>query len=401
MELLISQSNIDRLKGQLIPSSQDMIFKPNVDEITDTLNSIFPTKQCLETVYTQNTDKLFFGIMVLPMICDIDGPNIVLSNKTYSSLKRYKVEIDSKLFNIGLAADEIIAYLIYEITNLMFYIDVHVDELRMVIDSYMAQTDDRIELNNYMRCSSVMAFAIESGLHQLSTALNQDVDALISNEIVNQNNLFDSLIDGLKKIRSSVYGIGSTIHEPNLMQLKWAFELYKDVYHLGPMGIETLKDSKTHTGSKLLKDEVDKVIRSLERTDNYTIEEGAKLFKKVEESGLFKELITEAKSNGFISNLKRGGLRSIEDDLYEFTIRVKNADTEEDAYYALRQINSRINLLEEYLTINEEQLSDTELNHWRSVANQYRSLRTSLSNKKIVHQKSYGLFYDYDQLDNL
>lgn len=401
MELLISSANMDRLKGQLIPSSQDMIFRPNVDDITDTLNSIFPTKQCLETVYTLNTDKLFFGIMVLPIICDIDGPNIVFSNKTYSKISRYKVEIDSRLFNIGLTADEIVAYLIFEITNLMFYIDTHIEELRTVIDQYMAKTDDHIELNNYMRCSSIMAFAIESGLHQLATALHQDTNVLISNEIINNNDLFDPLIDGLKKIRSSVYGIGSTLQEPNLMQLRWAFELYKDVYHQGPLAIETLKDSKSHTGSKLLKDEVDKVIKSLERTDNYAIEEGAKLFKRVEESGLFNECITEAKGNGLINNLKRGGLRSIEDDLYEFTIRVKNADTEEEAYYALRQINSRINLLEEYLAVNQESLTEAELDHWRSVSNQYRSLRASLANKKIVHQKSYGLFFDYDQLDNL
>ena len=80
-----------------------------------------------------------------------------------------------------------------------------------------------------------------------------------------------------------------------------------------------------------------------------------------------------------------------------FNLRVNNADTEDDAYYALQQINSRLGTLEDYIRYSK--LDDAEYDHWMSVANDYRSLRKRLADKKVLDRKQYGLFYDYDALD--
>ena len=81
-------------------------------------------------------------------------------------------------------------------------------------------------------------------------------------------------------------------------------------------------------------------------------------------------------------------------------MRIKNCETEEDALYILRGINTRLSILEDYLN-NTPDLSDTERKRWELVATKYRELREQLAKKKIVNKKQYGLFFDYDQLDQL
>ena len=97
-------------------------------------------------------------------------------------------------------------------------------------------------------------------------------------------------------------------------------------------------------------------------------------------------------------NLKKNGLRGIENELYEYTMKVKNCTTAEDAYMIMRAINSRLGILEDYL-LNDD-MSDYDRKHWEYVAQQYRDLRAKLANKKFK-EKQYGLFFDYSKLDKL
>jgi hypothetical protein len=355
--------------------------------IRDTLNKIFPTKTCVDVMYTENTDKMFFGIMINPTLTPNDLVDILFSDKEME-INRYMLEIDSKLFSAGLEASEISAYLLHEVSSLVLGPG-PINEVRSIIDLYIANEDEAISIKDSVNYSQILIFAIKDALIKItSSTYKEDVDDILSNEFINSANLRDSLMSALIKARSSVFGIGSTVKDPNLVLIKWAFNLYRDVKHNGPSAIETLKEAMGFTGSKLLKAETDRTIKSLQRINTDVMIESARIMR-------------EAKSGGSLfGNIKKNGLRAIEDDLYEYTIRVKNAETEEDAYYALRQINSRINLLEDYI-YNTEGLSEAEIKKWREVALRYRDLREQLSRKKIVDKRQYGLFFNYDALDEL
>ena len=103
------------------------------------------------------------------------------------------------------------------------------------------------------------------------------------------------------------------------------------------------------------------------------------------------------KKNSLFRRLRINGLRSIEDDLYEYRVRAKNAKTEDEAMYTLRQINTRLAILDDY--IKYEDLDDSERERYIDVMNQFRDIREYLSTKKIYNRKNYGIWYDYDQLD--
>ena len=144
---------------------------------------------------------------------------------------------------------------------------------------------------------------------------------------------------------------------------------------------DTLRDAKSFTGSRLIKSEIDKTIDAVDNINNQIVIEGATLNEHFD-----KAHISSVNELSLFQSLKRSGLRSIEDDLYEFTIRMKNCE---------------LNILEDYLTQNADNINENERKHWQAVANQYRNLRNELAKKKIGNKKQYGIWFDYDKLDQL
>ncbi len=109
--------------------------------------------------------------------------------------------------------------------------------------------------------------------------------------------------------------------------------------------------------------------------------------------------LTESKK-GLIAQMKRNGLRSIEEDLYEYNMRLRNVDTQDDAILLMRQINSRMSILEEYLR-NDTDIDEKDKQRWESCLNSYMQLRSDLTKKTVYNKKMYGLFVDYNALQSM
>ena len=78
----------------------------HVEELRLGLNKILDTfgdkTECIGMVYTQNLDKLFFGLYVMPSIpCDT-VINIITGDNKYI-IKQFYLELDSRLFGLDLA----------------------------------------------------------------------------------------------------------------------------------------------------------------------------------------------------------------------------------------------------------------------------------------------------------
>ena len=104
------------------------------------------------------------------------------------------------------------------------------------------------------------------------------------------------------------------------------------------------------------------------------------------------------KRKGLLYQLKHNGLKSIEEDLFEYNMRLRNVETQDDAILLMRQINSRMSILEEYLRDNPD---DDEKERWGKVYKDYLALREALSKKTVYNKKMYGLFVDYNALQNM
>lgn len=350
--------------------------------LCNSLNAIFTDAVCVDVLLTDNTDKQFFGVYVSPTILGSQLPDIMFGNDPVI-LTRYQVEIDMRMFNI-LDNNEIVAILLHEISSLIG-VETPIYNLRGLLDTYQAETNTDFSLTLTVSNSQLLIFAIKDTLNKLTSCFYAENDVLNSgNKFMEINDLTRSLGTALRKVLSNSFGLNDTVRSPKVIILQWALRIYSDVDLNRRNATQALEEAKTVTGSKLIQKEIDKTIESLDRinSDEVTME----------------SVIVEGKKGGFFTNLKRDGLRSIEDDLYEFKVRVKTSDTEDEAMYTLRQINTRINIIEEYLYNNECTIDPREVERWRNVAIKYRELREELTKKAMVKQKSYGLFFDYDNM---
>ena len=375
---------------------EDRVVAPNMSNLADLrtiINSIFDENKCLDVLYTLNTDKQFFGIRINPAMSASDA-TVILSTDEKVRLVNYQIEFDSKLFDIGLSGDELVAITIYEIASMMDNTEIF-DNLRALIDCNVVTNDDVISIRDSVNYAQLIIFAIKDTMYKLSSMIFKDEpEDLLANPATAATETGESLLSAREKIISSISGLGDTFRTPKPVILEWMFLMYRDMKINSGIISDTLNDAKAFTASRLEIAEIDKTLDAVNRIDNSIIES-----KNIDLNHFFeKKHLSSLNEISLFKSLKKNGLRGIENELYEYTMRVKNCTDADDAYLVMRGINNRLGVLEDY--IYSEQLTDSDRRHWEEVAQAYRDLRVVLSKKKL-EGKQYGLFFDYNKLDEL
>jgi hypothetical protein len=377
---------------------EDRLVTPNMSNLGDlrnAINSIFDENKCIDVLYTQNTDKQFFGVKINPSISSLDAVTI-LSTESPIRLVNYQIEFDSKLFDIGLDAAELTALTIYEISAMMDSSELF-DNVRSAIDHDIVSNDDVVSIRDSINYAQLIIFAIKDTMYKLSSIIFKDSasDAIV-NPAVQATNTAEALSSAKDKILSSISGLGESLRTPKPVILQWMFVMYRNMDTNSSIVKDTLVDAKAFTASKLETEEINKTITAINRINSSVLEasRNTDLPKFFENNNL-----SSLNEISIFKSLKKSGLRGIENDLYEYSMRVRNCDEPEEAYVIMRGINSRLGVLEDY--IYSENLPEREREHWINISMQYRELRNVLAKKKL-DRKQYGLFWDYSQkFDNV
>ena len=108
------------------------------------LNRFFKDSTCLQVFYTDNTDKMFFGIMVNASI-DAEKIYDYLMGTEGIRISRYSLEYDSHLFNpiMGFTGKELVALTIHEVGHVVNDIT-PIENARKYLDEYLAQNRETI-----------------------------------------------------------------------------------------------------------------------------------------------------------------------------------------------------------------------------------------------------------------
>lgn len=352
-------------------------------ELEAVINNIFDEKVCTSVIFTYNTDKLLFGVRVNPIITDNDVLKIIIDDTPIDQgFKNYNIEIDLNLFNYMSGLD-VAAYIIEEIASVT---SAHtIEEVRHIIDCILVDEETSIEIRQSINYSQILIFGIKDTINKIASLLYKDEEAIGMNEYSEMLDNKDMLREIAGILKSNVFGEENVTATPNLSVLKWTLMIYKDVPTNYSMAKETLETAMDMTGSTLERREAEKTLNCIKKAYYEVISEAV-----VEEA---------VKGFSLFKGLKMNGLRSIEDDLYEYKIRVKNCEDQEEAMYTLRQINTRIAILEDYLSNTE--VSESERERWMNVIMCFRELRSELAKRKIANKKSYGIFVDYDKIDQI
>ena len=360
------------------------ISKVRLDEICRSLNILYPNFHCQKVIYTTNIDKLPFGIFIDPTILNYDLTQILFDNDQGYKLDAYQLEIDSKLFMEGLEPEDITKIILHDV-ELMSSVDI-ITKLRALIDIYAVDTIDSISIRDSINANSILIYAIKDTLNKLSSCLYNNYGF---------NYTEDEMLARISKLDYKSISMYDSF--PKVIILQWAFMIYKDLKTNYNLVKDTLEEAKEITGSVLVKNIINYTLTAIGRagiTINNDINESVSIDKFLDRKNVVLSEISIFKS------LKTSGLRAIENDYYEYSILVKTASDENEALYALRGINTRINILTDYL-YNTPNLSESERKHWENVVMMYQELRVKLTKRNIINKKSYGIWFDYSKLDNL
>jgi len=348
----------------------------NLKNLQVELNKYYRDSICRQVLYTNNTDKLFFGMCVMPVINGDSAVDIIISNKPIK-ISEYYLEIDSRLFDplLNLTSKEIVAIILHEVGHLIND-STPVDELRKYIDAYLSTTNDSLTLSDSEHYKYILAVGIKDSLRKLTSIFIRSDEETMADFNAVTNGYGEHLEKALNKIRSRTSQLNKNVSN-KLIVLQWTLRLYKDVKFKRISALHTIERCKKATPSKLQANDMDTIANSLRQIDD------AALIK--EDCRLFNEKFT------LFQNFKRKGIRSFEDDLYEYNIRYKTSDLEVDALVLLRQINSRISIIEDYLN-TEEDLSDKEKERTEKLLADFMELRSKLSEKDICKYKYNSLW---------
>ena len=378
---------------------EDRLVTPNMsnlDDLRNAINSIFDENKCIDVLYTQNTDKQFFGVKINPSISSLDAVTI-LSTESPIRLVNYQIEFDSKLFDIGLDKAELAAITLYEISAMMDNNEIF-DNIRGLITSNLISNDDVLSIRDSVNYSQLIIFAIKDTMYKLSNTVFNSIEVLESNQVIQATDLSDDIMSAKEKIMSTISGETLINNKPII--LEWMFVMYRNMRFNACIVRDTLVDAKAFTASKLTIEEINKTIDAVDRACMVITTESTNIDNKSESLTKFFERKNLSALNeiSIFKSLKKSGLRGIENDYYEFALRVKNCTEPDEAYVIIRGINNRISILEDY--IYNENLTEHDRNHWQGVIADYMALRDTLSKKKL-DTKQYGLFFDYSKLDQL
>ena len=392
-------NNVERLNSALLnmiySKSDEQIISPTINQLSDvkeSLNNIFEDTRCTDILFTLNTDKPYFGIKVDPAISANDALEIMVGVDRVK-LSNYKIEFDSKLFEAGLDSNEIVAMLLYEISSMIGSYEA-IDKVRAIIDLYSISNDDAVSIRDSANYAQLIIYAIKDTLYKVTSMMFvEDIHDLTLNPYIQSAELEKFIVSAKDTISSSNIGYLDSFRSANASVMQWMLIMYRDMRTNSSSVAETLKDAKEFTGSRLEKCEIDKTLNAIDHIDATLIYESS-LDKALDLRGYSKLL-----EGSIFGGLKKKGLRSLQDAIYELTVQAKSASTEDEILYVIRGINSRLSIIEDYL-YNTPDLPEGERKKWEAIAEQYRALRDYVS-KKTPKTRQYGLFFDYSQLDNL
>ena len=364
-----------------------------LEDIKDTINDIFDQYNCKNIKLTENLDKPLFGIIVNPVLNNKAAMK-VLFDEEIPTVKDYFVEIDLGLLN-DIDRLELGAYLIEEIEGMMN--PNTIKTVGEVIDILAANQDTAINLSCSMNYITLMNFAIVESMRDIGSFLLKDSNNVARSDYAQTLEYKNALVSLGLRLKSSINNKGSVVVSPKLSILQWVFEIYKDIKTNYKYARGVLEDAARVTGSYLLKCNTDFAIAALDKELTSALSESATGIAEYNKAVKYRreEAFNEI---GLFKSLKKSGLKGLENELYEYKLRVKECKDPDEGAWIMRQLSARITIIEDYLD-TEDNIKDYERERWEEVSRLYRDLRMELASKKL-NKAQYGIFVDYDYFDD-
>lgn len=365
--------------------------RKGLDKLKKELNLFFKDSTCKDILFTRS-DTLFFGMCVYPQV-NQELVSKILQDDQKVRFGVYTIEIDSKILHpsLNITPDELLAMLLHEVGHIVND-PTPVDELRKIIALQLTKRGDSLNIPKTAQYYTIISYGIKDTIRKITSMLFIYKDGeVLADEFVHMCGFGDSLNSIFNKICKS----GLRINDKSvnkLTSLAWVLSIYKEIKIKRIPALKLLEKMHKISGSQLEKHEMEIMTNAIKTIDDSNIQECCDYTNK-EIYYIFNESKTEIKQSKY-AELRKSitikNIRKFEQDLYEYKMRIRHIANEDDAYYLMRMINTRISVIEDFL--DHERLTETEHKRWWGVLEKYYSLRDELADTAT---------YKYDYSDSL
>lgn len=350
--------------------------------LKDELNKFFKDSTCKEVLYTNNTDKMFFGMKIIAMI-DADDIYDYLVEDEPVRIGKYIIEIDSHLLNpvLDLTERELLAMLLHEVGH-MVGDATPVENARRELNSYLAANKDHIRIAQSIHYKEFLAYGLKDYLSkQQSMFYTSDSSEILADEFAMSYGFSNDLSHAYSKITSNNMKLYENSEVSKFAVFAWTLNLYNNLKTRRVGALHTLARAKQLTGSRLEKLELDNVIRRIKRIDDDILVEASSIHSKLREK---------------LRKHRLNNMRTIDSTMYELSMQIRNVEDEDDALYLMRQLNNNIAIIDEYK--NSPDCDTKEVQKWNNLMDKFIQLRDKLSSTVVYKNKTYGIFVQYPDI---
>lgn len=377
------RDSIENIRLALLDEDGDGNINPDdLESIKAELNKFFTDSTCKEVIYTVNTDRMFFGIKLNPLI-DADNIYDYLVSEDPIRIDTYAVELDSHLFDPGafFNADEILAVLLYEVSRLINDAT-PMEMVRDEINGYLAANKKNLSISKSIHYKEILAYGVKDYLSKCRSMFYEDDSSkVIGDEFILRYYSTTYLDTAYSKIKNSNIKLYENSIQSKLVVLLWTLNIYSSLRTQRVGSIQTLTMMKKLTGSRIEQREIDNVIRRINRIDDDILVE----------AGGIKEKIREKLRKSRMNNLK-----TLENMYYELSMQIKNVEDENDALYLMRQINNGLSITDEYR--NNQDFDEYEKEMWTKLHDRFYQLREKLVQTTTYKNRTYGIVVNYPDI---
>mgnify|MGYP007099005511 FL=1 len=263
----IGEINLDVINLKARPGDKAVLGK-----IKESLNKIFPDTKCVDVTYTVNTDKMFFGIVVMPILTPNEILNIMISDED-TKINTYRLELDSKLFSemIDLSVDEITSIIVHEVARLVndYY---PLNNARYLIDKTVLDYGITLKMSEYVPYIEIIGYGIKEAARRSVSIFENSY--LVPYYLDETYELTDSLRRAVAKLESKGNLWDTEVDNKSII-IKWVVRLYTNILKYRIMALHTLEKGIELNGSVLIINELKNIVKKLHRIDDYSLTQEA------------------------------------------------------------------------------------------------------------------------------
>ncbi|WP_301066500.1 hypothetical protein [uncultured Duncaniella sp.] len=350
-------------------------------ELQKELNRFFDDSECTQVVFSENGDKMFFGMRVQPEMNANEIYDYLMGNDNVR-ISKYMLEIDGKLLNpmLELDAMELTAMVVHEVGHVVND-SAPITAARQYLDCYLADNRETLKISDSIHYKEILMYGLKDFISKYGSMFySGDVSEVMADDFVHAFGLSEALESAMKKVMSNNIKLYENTAVSRGVVFAWTLRLYRNMAVRRVPALRMLNKMKFMTGSKIEQLEMKNLAMRIQRIDNDSL----------------LEFSIPSPLQARMAKNRRDMLRSIDDDYYEYNMRVRNVEDEDDALYLLRHINTRLAIMEDY--INDPRIDSKERQRWVKVKDKFLNLREQLTRTATYKSKTYGLFVAYPDI---